>query len=370
MAVQPPPYISDPARNPGKRPPGSGAATAGRPGGRPMGSPPPAPTAQTGANRPYVHALGENQTWKQLADMYGISVDRLKALNPDVMRLRGQDAGTFINLRRSPMRVNLGGGETWKEVADRFGMTVEELRALNPDIGRLRDVEAGTKLRLQERPDPLSFLDPWDAIQFGNDRLVANQGLAQTLADIDYQRGLENLRFTQTRDNVLTSFNRNMEDLMRNRGIDMTRLIDSLNARGLTGSGVANRFRNQATGAYDVASGRLTEDFNTANTNNLNTQLLQLGNLDNSAILAEQQNAETLAQIELAQATAAQQAAAASVVGPGGAGAVGGGTAPAANAGGGGRPGAGGGGVVGQTLPDQMGRPPRKPPKGPNTGPW
>ena len=220
----------------------------------------------TGKNRPFsidFSQLGGGQTWKQLSNQFGVDVDKLKKLNPNLKRPGQQDDGS-IRLRRLPGRVEYQQGQRWQDLANQYGVSVEDLKRFNPNIGRLRDVEAGTNIRLRARPGsqgPVqNSLDPWDAIQLNEQRFDIGQGLADTLADISLNRGMENLRYRQTRENVTTNLSRSLDDLQRDRGINMTRLIDNLGARGLTGSGVANRFRNLATEGFDTSRTRINED--------------------------------------------------------------------------------------------------------------
>lgn len=154
--------------------------------------------------------------------------------------------------------------------------------------------------RPDNRPDQNS-IDPWFLVQQQRDlgdAIFARDGVLRSIAQ---QQQLLGLRNEQTIRDLTRQFDRGAEDLARRRGItmrdldraaedlqtqrnraqlgydrstqdlgiqrerDMTKLIDSLGARGLTGSGLANRFRNDATQTFDIAAQRLLENLNLQN---------------------------------------------------------------------------------------------------------
>lgn len=277
-------------------------------GGRnPDYSKPPA----TQKNTPYVTRLQGGQTWKDISERFDIDVDQLKRLNPDIKMLQNQDEG-FLRLRRTPRRVETREGDTWRRLARRYGMTAEELRELNPNLvaqGPLRGMDAGTRVRTRARPGVQNSLDPWAAIDLDEQRYGVTSGAASSLADINFNRGMENLRYSQTRQNVLNKLSRGLEDLATDRQVNMTRLIDSLGARGLTGSGVADRFRGLAAGGFDLSEARQREDTQRALANYASENLAQNLGFDAQAAAALQNQKDLLDQLAVREALLRSQGA-------------------------------------------------------------
>lgn len=109
----------------------------------PVTPPPPPPT------NGQVYVVQKGDTMKKIAERFGISLDALVKMNPQVTNINLIYAGQKLNVPAGASVYVVAKGDTLKIIAGKFGTTVEALLKLNPDIKNANLIYVGQVIKLK-----------------------------------------------------------------------------------------------------------------------------------------------------------------------------------------------------------------------------
>ena len=113
------------------------------------GVPAPAPSPQPVPSTGLVYTVQWGDTMRKISDRFGISLNALIAVNPQISNPNWIWAGQQINLPASVSLYTVQRGDTLRIIAARFGTSVESLLGLNPQITNANLIYRGQVVRLR-----------------------------------------------------------------------------------------------------------------------------------------------------------------------------------------------------------------------------